>query len=150
MSNQEALRELLSAVHRIESRLDGHDQRFESIDQRFESIDQRFESMDQRFVSIDRHFEEQKVQVNTLTEFTVTSLNSIGLEMRVLNGRVHNVEQTLETLDHRVLKLELNFEDFRSDTRAYWEQLNDTRSHSAHQQKQLDDHEKRLRRLEAS
>ena len=113
MPNDDSLRDILHTLLRIESRLDGHDQRFESIDQRFD---------------------DQREQINSLTEFTVTSLNSISRDVQTLNDRT--------------MKLEMNFEDFRSDTRAYWVHLSDTRTNCSWQQEQLKDHEIRINKLE--
>ncbi len=129
---KDTLRDILL---RIESQLDRHDQRFDAIDQRFDGVDQRLDGHDQRFEAMDQRLDEQKVHLNTLTEFTVTSLNSIDGKM--------------QTMNRRLLKLELSFEEFRSDTRAYWEQLSETRATIAQHEGQLEDHEERLSKLEA-
>jgi chromosome segregation ATPase len=102
-------------------------QRFSSIDQRFSSIDRRFDQVDQRFEKLEAEIREAHVAIEGLRS---------DVRLVVADGVANVTEQLNRHRDEVVRK----FGEMEFLNRRVFEELRGSR----------DDHEVRIRRLEAT
>lgn len=120
--------------------------RFEKVDARFEGVDARFATMDARFASIDARFAKVDAEFANMRAEMNHRFDELRAEMNTRFGRV----------DAEFAKLRVEIKTENEMTRRHFEvwaeKMNDSvkivAEATAHQTMRIDDHEKRLKRLE--
>jgi chromosome segregation ATPase len=119
---------------RIDQRLETVDQRLETVDQRLEAVDQRLETVDQRLERVDQRFETVETEIRR----AYVAIEGLQSEVRLVaaDGIVNVTEQLNRHRD----EVSRKFGEIESLNRRVFNELRSSR----------DDHEVRIRRLEAT
>jgi predicted nucleic acid-binding Zn-ribbon protein len=135
MSIEDVRTEMRDEFEKVHQRFQKVHQRFEKVDQQFEKVDQQFEKVDQQFEKVDKRFKRVDQQFAKLR-------SDMWKAFRTVDERFHKLQAEMKAEGERTRRhFDVMVEKMQESVKLVAEA-------TAHHAVRLDDHEKRIKRLE--